>query len=147
MWAWNVFIAATFEYDTPKIVHIQNKKVGVLYRLLQLCIAGFMIGSVRALLLFYIGYSCYSVILVCAYMWCMCTCVVCIFVRVCVCARVCVCMCVCTHCASSRQVQHHILEGVPGYADGDRSGHHQAERGAVLQRHGRSPFFAKLRRD
>ncbi|KAL5496267.1 hypothetical protein EMCRGX_G012512 [Ephydatia muelleri] len=44
MWAWNVFIAATFEYDTPKIVHIQNKKVGVLYRLLQLCIAGFMIG-------------------------------------------------------------------------------------------------------
>ena len=96
-WAWSVFIAATFEYDTPKIVHIQNKKVGVLYRLFQLCIMGFMIGLVRlsfvrALLLFYIGYS---VILVCAYVWCMCTCVGCIFVRVCVRARAYVCVCVC----------------------------------------------------
>lgn len=43
-WAWNVFVTAAFEYDTPKIVHIQNKKVGVLYRLFQLGIVGFMIG-------------------------------------------------------------------------------------------------------
>lgn len=33
-----------FEYDTPKIVHIRNKKVGSLYRLFQLGIIGFMIG-------------------------------------------------------------------------------------------------------
>ena len=37
-------IAAFFEYDTPKIVHISNKKVGVINRLIQLCIIGYIIG-------------------------------------------------------------------------------------------------------
>jgi len=31
-------VAALIEYDTPKIVHIQSKKVGVINRLLQLLI-------------------------------------------------------------------------------------------------------------
>ena len=93
-WAWSVFIAATFEYDTPKIVHIRNKKVGVLYRLFQLCIMGFMIGSVRlsfvrALLLFNI---CDSVVHVLVCVCALCVCGVC--VRVCVCARICVYVCV-----------------------------------------------------
>ena len=126
-------MTAAFEYDTPKIVHIQNKKVGVLYRLFQLGIVGFMIGSVRL-----------PFVIFCYFMYAipLCVCVVCVCVRVCVCACVCVCVCV-----SSKQVQYHILEGLPEYAVGDRSGHHQAERGAVLQRYGWSAFFAKLRRD
>ncbi|KAH3891861.1 hypothetical protein DPMN_015971 [Dreissena polymorpha] len=33
-----------FEYDTPRIVHIRSKKVGVINRLLQLCIVGYVIG-------------------------------------------------------------------------------------------------------
>ncbi|KAL4223867.1 Receptor for ATP that acts as a ligand-gated ion channel [Mactra antiquata] len=33
-----------FEYDTPKIVHIRSKKVGVINRFLQLCIIGYVIG-------------------------------------------------------------------------------------------------------
>ena len=35
---------ALFEYDTPKFVHIKNKKVGVVNRLVQLCIIGYIIG-------------------------------------------------------------------------------------------------------
>ena len=83
-WAWNVFVTAAFEYDTPKIVHIQNKKVGVLYRLFQLGIVGFMIGSVRL-----------PFVIFCYFMYAipLCVCVVCVCVRVCVCACVCVCVC------------------------------------------------------
>ncbi|XP_064612212.1 P2X purinoceptor 4-like isoform X2 [Liolophura sinensis] len=33
-----------FEYDTPRIVHIKSKKVGVINRLLQLTIIGYVIG-------------------------------------------------------------------------------------------------------
>ncbi|XP_056008746.1 P2X purinoceptor 4-like isoform X2 [Ostrea edulis] len=33
-----------FEYDTPRIVHIQSKKVGVINRFIQLCIIGYVIG-------------------------------------------------------------------------------------------------------
>ncbi|KAG1653487.1 P2X purinoceptor 4 [Nymphon striatum] len=40
------FCAATFEYDTPKIVHIKSKKVGFLNRLIQLAIIGYIIGYV-----------------------------------------------------------------------------------------------------
>lgn len=37
-------IGLFFEYDTPRIVHIQSKKVGVINRLIQLCIIGYVIG-------------------------------------------------------------------------------------------------------
>ncbi|XP_078337103.1 P2X purinoceptor 4-like isoform X1 [Crassostrea virginica] len=33
-----------FEYDTPRIVHIQSKKVGVINRFIQLCIIAYVIG-------------------------------------------------------------------------------------------------------
>ena len=33
-----------FEYDTPKYVHIKNKKIGVIYRLVQLAILAYVIG-------------------------------------------------------------------------------------------------------
>ena len=36
--------AALFEYDTPKIVHIKSKKVGLVNRLIQLLIIGYIIG-------------------------------------------------------------------------------------------------------
>lgn len=39
-------IGAFFEYDTPKIVHITNKKVGVINRLCQLVIIGYIVGYV-----------------------------------------------------------------------------------------------------
>lgn len=42
--AWGTLASFAFDYDTPKIVRIQNKKVGALYRLFQLGIMGFMIG-------------------------------------------------------------------------------------------------------
>ena len=42
--AWSALFSLGFDYDTPKIVRIKNKKVGVLYRLFQLGIMGFMIG-------------------------------------------------------------------------------------------------------
>ncbi|XP_069135018.1 P2X purinoceptor 4-like isoform X1 [Argopecten irradians] len=45
--AQNVFrsaISIFFEYDTPKIVHIKSKKVGVINRFLQLVIIGYIIG-------------------------------------------------------------------------------------------------------
>lgn len=38
VWAYAV------EYDTPKIVHIKNKKVGILNRLVQLGILAYVIG-------------------------------------------------------------------------------------------------------
>lgn len=43
-WAWTMFITTAFEYDTAKIVHIKNKKVGLLNRLVQLGIIGYIIG-------------------------------------------------------------------------------------------------------
>ena len=33
-----------FEYDTEKIVHIKSKKVGLINRLIQLVIIGYIIG-------------------------------------------------------------------------------------------------------
>nr|XP_054749125.1 P2X purinoceptor 4-like [Lytechinus pictus]XP_054749126.1 P2X purinoceptor 4-like [Lytechinus pictus] len=39
-------VASFFEYDTPKIVHIKSKKVGLINRLLQLAIIGYIIGWV-----------------------------------------------------------------------------------------------------
>lgn len=40
---WGSFVYTTFEYNTPKIVHIKNKKVGILNRLVQLAILGYVI--------------------------------------------------------------------------------------------------------
>ncbi|XP_053376258.1 P2X purinoceptor 4-like isoform X1 [Mercenaria mercenaria] len=37
-------ISVFFEYDTPRIVHIKSKKVGIINRFLQLCIIGYVIG-------------------------------------------------------------------------------------------------------
>lgn len=37
------FTAAVFEYDTPKIVHIKNKTVGLVNRLVQLIIIGYIV--------------------------------------------------------------------------------------------------------
>ncbi|CAI9740575.1 P2X purinoceptor 4-like isoform X1 [Octopus vulgaris] len=39
-------LSLIFEYDTPKIVHIHSKKVGVINRLLQLIIIGYIVGYV-----------------------------------------------------------------------------------------------------
>jgi len=36
-------VAAFIEYDTPKIVHIQSKKVGVINRLLQAVIITYIV--------------------------------------------------------------------------------------------------------
>ena len=44
IWAWTRFATTAFEYDTAKIVHIKNKKVGVMNRIVQLGIIGYMIG-------------------------------------------------------------------------------------------------------
>ena len=38
---------AVFEYDTPKIVHIKNKKVGIVNRLVQMIIVGYIVGYVK----------------------------------------------------------------------------------------------------
>ena len=35
---------ATLEYDTPKVVHIKNKVVGLFNRLVQLAIIGYIVG-------------------------------------------------------------------------------------------------------
>ena len=40
---WGALVSTAFEYDTPKIVHIKNKKVGILNRLVQLAILGYVI--------------------------------------------------------------------------------------------------------
>lgn len=37
-------LASFFEYDTPRIVHIRSKKIGVLSRFVQLCIIGYVVG-------------------------------------------------------------------------------------------------------
>jgi P2X purinoceptor 4 len=39
-------VSVFFEYDTPKIVHIKSKKVGVLSRFVQACILAYIIGYV-----------------------------------------------------------------------------------------------------
>lgn len=39
-----LLVNAAFEYDTQKIVHIKNKKIGFLNRLMQLAIIGYIIG-------------------------------------------------------------------------------------------------------
>ena len=44
VWAWSTFVSAVFEYDTAKIVHIKNKKVGLMNRVVQLAIVGYIIG-------------------------------------------------------------------------------------------------------
>lgn len=36
-------VSAVFEYDTSKIVHIRNKKVGLLNRLVQLAIVAYVV--------------------------------------------------------------------------------------------------------
>ena len=37
-------VATFFEYDTPKIVHISSKKVGIINRIIQLTIIAYVIG-------------------------------------------------------------------------------------------------------
>ena len=39
-------VGVFFEYDTPKIVHIQSKRIGVLSRLVQTLILAYVIGYV-----------------------------------------------------------------------------------------------------
>ncbi|XP_041378832.1 P2X purinoceptor 4-like [Gigantopelta aegis] len=41
-----LIVGVLFEYDTPKFVHIKSKKVGVINRLVQLGIVGYIIGYV-----------------------------------------------------------------------------------------------------
>jgi len=41
---WNGLLSFLFEYNTPKIVHIRSKQVGLINRLLQLTIIGYIIG-------------------------------------------------------------------------------------------------------
>lgn len=43
-WLGLTAVSVVFEYDTPKFVHIRNKKVGILNRLVQLIIVGYIIG-------------------------------------------------------------------------------------------------------
>ena len=45
MWLGTTIVESVFEYDTPKFVHIKSKKVGVVNRLVQLAILGYVIGS------------------------------------------------------------------------------------------------------
>lgn len=40
----SVILAALFEYDTSKIVHIKSKKVGLINRFIQLVIIVYIIG-------------------------------------------------------------------------------------------------------
>ena len=37
-------VGIVFEYDTPKFVHIRNKKIGAINRLVQVAIIGYIIG-------------------------------------------------------------------------------------------------------
>lgn len=39
-------IAVFFEYDTPRIVHIRSKRVGIVSRFVQACILAYIIGYV-----------------------------------------------------------------------------------------------------
>ncbi|GAB1607947.1 P2X purinoceptor 4-like [Argonauta hians] len=41
-----ILMSLLFEYDTPKIVHIRSKKVGVINRLIQLVIISYIVGYV-----------------------------------------------------------------------------------------------------
>lgn len=43
-WLVGAAVCIAFEYDTPKYVHIRNKKIGVINRLVQLGIIGYIIG-------------------------------------------------------------------------------------------------------
>ena len=44
-WSYTLSAATTLlEYDTAKIVHIHNKKVGIMNRLVQLVIVGYIVG-------------------------------------------------------------------------------------------------------
>ena len=47
-------VSVFFEYDTPKIVHIRSKKIGILSRLVQTCVLAYVIGYV---LVFSKGYQ------------------------------------------------------------------------------------------
>jgi len=46
--AWSTWfhrgISVFFEYDTPRIVHIESRRVGVISRLVQLAILSYIIG-------------------------------------------------------------------------------------------------------
>jgi P2X purinoceptor 4 len=50
-------VISFFEYKTPKIVHIKSKKVGILNRLIQISIIGYIIGYV---IIFKKGYQEFS---------------------------------------------------------------------------------------
>jgi len=50
----NAFVNFLFWYETPKVVHIRSKKVGLLGRFLQLCVLSYVIGYV---LVFNKGYQ------------------------------------------------------------------------------------------
>ena len=39
-------VGAFFEYDTPKIVHIRSKKIGILSRSVQACVIAYVVGYV-----------------------------------------------------------------------------------------------------
>ena len=39
-------VAVFFEYDTPKIVHIKSKRIGIMSRLVQLLIISYVVGFV-----------------------------------------------------------------------------------------------------
>ena len=48
VWAWTSIIMAVFKYDMAKIMHIKNKKVGLMNCLVQLIIISYVIGSLTA---------------------------------------------------------------------------------------------------
>ncbi len=39
-------VAVFFEYDTPRIVHIESKKVGIISRIVQVAVLSYIIGYV-----------------------------------------------------------------------------------------------------
>ena len=39
-------VGTFFEYDTPKIVHIRSKKIGILSRSVQACVIAYVVGYV-----------------------------------------------------------------------------------------------------
>ena len=43
-WFASATLDMAFDYDTPKFVHIKNKKIGVVNRLVQLAIIGYIVG-------------------------------------------------------------------------------------------------------
>jgi len=50
-------VTGFFEYDTPKFVHITSKRVGVINRLCQLAIIGYIIGLVYLISFVYNDFS------------------------------------------------------------------------------------------